>query len=77
MPLYEYVCPECDARFEELRPASRMDEPARCPGGHEGGRRVLSAFATIGSGGSAEPEGAGDAVGAGCGGCGGNCACGA
>lgn len=75
MPLYEYVCPTCEARFEELRPASRMDEPARCPNGHDAGKRVLSAFATIGNGGSAEPEPAGGT--GGCGGCTGGCTCGA
>ncbi|HSP56088.1 MAG TPA: FmdB family zinc ribbon protein, partial [Dehalococcoidia bacterium] len=34
MPLYEYVCQKCQARFEQLRPSNRMDEPASCPSGH-------------------------------------------
>ena len=42
MPLYEYVCPDCESKFEELRPLSRMDDPANCPQGHPAGRRVLS-----------------------------------
>lgn len=76
MPLYEYVCTKCDSRFEELRPSSRMDDPARCPSGHNAGQRVLSAFATIGNGGSVEPEPM-DAGSGGCGGCAGGCTCGA
>jgi putative FmdB family regulatory protein len=72
MPLYEYVCDDCQVRFEELRPASRMDEPASCPSGHASARRVLSSFAamTRGADGDAEPVGGG-----GCAGCDGNCAC--
>lgn len=75
MPLYEYVCRECEARFEELRPSSRMDDSARCPDGHNAGRRVLSTFAamTTGANGEAEPVGGGG----GCGGCDGGCTCGA
>ncbi len=47
MPLYEYVCRECNTRFEQLRPASRMDDAATCPEGHDRGERVLSVFAAI------------------------------
>jgi len=76
MPLYEYVCVDCDAKFEELRSLGRMDEPASCPEGHASGRRVLSMFAALtrDAGGGASSIGGG-----GCGGCGGgctNCACG-
>lgn len=75
MPLYEYVCTKCETRFEELRPASRMDDSARCPDGHNSGKRVLSTFAamTAGANGEAEPVGGGG----GCGGCDGGCTCGA
>jgi putative FmdB family regulatory protein len=75
MPVYEYVCDHCESKFEELRPASRMDEPARCPGGHSRSHRVLSSFAAM----TKDPYGAPEPV-AGTGGCGGgceNCACGA
>jgi putative FmdB family regulatory protein len=67
MPLYEYVCKDCDTKFEELRPVSRMDDVARCPTGHNKGRRVLSTFATLSrdANGEAEPMGGG--------GCGGGC----
>ena len=74
MPLYEYVCERCDARFELLRPIARMDDAAACPEGHRGGKRVPSVFAsfTQGEDGDYEPTGGGG----GCGGCaGGACAC--
>ena len=78
MPLYEYVCNDCALRFELLRPAGRMNEPAPCPSGHASARRVLSTFAAIG--GKAQAEGSSAErmdTGGGCGdGCG-NCACGA
>ena len=45
MPIYEYACPECDAKFESMRPVSRMDEPAECPTCGGAGERQLSAFA--------------------------------
>ena len=50
MPLYEYQCGECEARFEMLRPMSRADEPAICPQGHPGAKRAISTFATGGRG---------------------------
>jgi len=75
MPLYEYVCADCDTKFEELRPLSRIDDPVSCPEGHAAARRVLSRFAALtrDAGGEARAIGGG-----GCGGCGGgctNCAC--
>ena len=51
MPLYEYYCRRCEQRFELLRPVARMDEPALCPKGHDGGERVLSIFAAFSQGG--------------------------
>ncbi|MCH7999136.1 MAG: zinc ribbon domain-containing protein [Chloroflexi bacterium] len=74
MPLYEYYCRRCEGRFELLRPMGRLDDPAACPEGHEGGERVLSTFAAFAQG----EGGASDALAGtgGCGGCaGGNCAC--
>jgi putative FmdB family regulatory protein len=72
MPLYEYVCAKCQTRFEALRSASRMDDPALCPGGHQGAKRVLSTFSTVSgeSSGEVEPT-------SGCGGGCSGCACGA
>ncbi len=70
MPLYEYYCRRCQARFELLRPLSRMDEPATCPEGHANGRRVLSMFAAQSRGSDGEIS----SVGSGCAGCaGGTC----
>ncbi|MCH8195543.1 MAG: zinc ribbon domain-containing protein [Chloroflexi bacterium] len=55
MPLYEYVCPTCDERFEELRPIARAEEEATCARGHVGAQRAISVFATIG--GACAPSG--------------------
>jgi putative FmdB family regulatory protein len=71
MPLYEYVCKDCNTRFEQLRPVSRMDDPADCPRGHARGERVLSTFAAITKDAAGNTSTVG---GGGCGGCaGGNC----
>jgi putative FmdB family regulatory protein len=45
MPIYEYLCPECDAKFEELRPLSRAGQPAECPRCHRPAPRKMSTFA--------------------------------
>ncbi len=45
MPLYEYCCPECDLKFEQLRPLSRADEEAACPRCQHDSPRILSTFA--------------------------------
>ncbi|MFQ5471578.1 MAG: zinc ribbon domain-containing protein [Dehalococcoidia bacterium] len=75
MPIYEYVCDECETRFEELRSSSRMDESARCPSGHNSSRRVMSTFAAMTHDSYAEAEPM--PGGGGCGGCAGGCTCGA
>ena len=31
MPLYEYLCPKCETKFEELRKCSEREKPAPCP----------------------------------------------
>ena len=42
MPLYEYGCPECGARFERLQSMSD-EEPVACTAcGAAGARRLLS-----------------------------------
>lgn len=74
MPLYEYYCPKCVAKYELLRPMSKSDDPASCPSGHRGGTRVLSMFAANVKGGS---DGAAlPAMGGGCACGGGGCGCG-
>ena len=45
MPIYEYVCPKCELKFELLRPLSQAGEGAPCPKCHQGAERVLSTFA--------------------------------
>ena len=45
MPIYEYYCPKCGSKFEELRPLARADAPATCARGHSGATRTLSMFA--------------------------------
>ena len=59
MPLYEYYCPQCETRFELLRPMSRSNGPATCPNGHKGAQRVLSVFSSVskGAGGETAPLG--------------------
>jgi putative FmdB family regulatory protein len=66
MPIYEYVCMECESHFEEL---VRNGEPVSCP--DCGAARVskqLSVFAAHGS--AAQPS-----FGSSGGCCGGSCGC--
>lgn len=74
MPLYEYYCPRCAAKYELLRPMSESEKPGTCPKGHAGGQRTLSMFAAVarGSDGAALPM----AQGGGCACGGGGCGCG-
>ncbi|MFH1087668.1 MAG: zinc ribbon domain-containing protein [Chloroflexota bacterium] len=46
MPVYEYRCPKCGTDFELMRPISRMNHPASCPGCGAKGDRLLSVFAS-------------------------------
>ncbi len=45
MPIYEYVCSNCELKFELLRPLSQATEGASCPRCHSSAKRVLSTFA--------------------------------
>ncbi len=48
MPLYEYYCQDCEARFDALRPMSQADEPiacARCHSPHTS--RAISLFSAL------------------------------
>ncbi len=46
MPLYEYRCPECGDRFEQLRRMQDADQPVECPQCHsKRPERQLSTFA--------------------------------
>ena len=71
MPVYEYVCMECEGRFQRLLGMSDPDPACpQCSGDRV--RRQLSVFAARTTSGSAQAGGSG---GGGCA-CGGACACG-
>ena len=66
MPIYEFVCMECESHYEELVP---MGTNADCPDcGSENVRKQLSVFAAHGV------ESGPASFGGGC--CGGSCGCG-
>lgn len=68
MPLYEYVCEECQCRFEMLRGMSQADEPARCPRCEmPRGRRLLSRFTALSKGGDGSVSSVGGGSCASCG----------
>jgi len=48
MPVYEYVCRDCDTVFEARRSMSDADAPVACPDGHDRVARRLSVFAATG-----------------------------
>jgi len=49
MPLYEYICQKCEARFDALRAMSDADAPIACPAcGSEETGRAISLFSAIG-----------------------------
>jgi putative FmdB family regulatory protein len=56
MPVYEYVCRDCDTVFEARRPMAAADELVACPEGHERVSRRLSVFATTGRAGPSAGE---------------------
>ena len=69
MPIYEYVCMECESHFEEL---VRNGEAENCPDCEASNvRKQFSVFAAVGT---AEQPSFGGSAGGGC--CGGSCGCG-
>ena len=69
MPIYEYYCPTCRAKFEMFRSISLADAEARCPQCQCVGKKQFSAFASF----SKNSEGVSTAVagtGGGCASCG-------
>ena len=69
MPIYEFVCMECESHFEELLRAA--DDDPGCPDcGAENVRRQFSVFAAHGT---AEQPSFGGMSSGGC--CGGSCGC--
>ncbi|HEY82148.1 MAG TPA: zinc ribbon domain-containing protein [Dehalococcoidia bacterium] len=54
MPIYEYLCSDCNFKFELLRPLSKADEKAPCPRCHKDAQRTVSACAAFSRGESGE-----------------------
>jgi putative FmdB family regulatory protein len=72
MPLYEYLCRECNSSFEALRPPQEADSPAACPEcSRPSSQRILSLFArSVKTTGQTVAPVAGGACGCGGGACG-------
>ena len=68
MPIYEYVCMECESHFEEL--VRTADQQVPCP--DCGAERVVKQFSVFAAHGTAVQPSFGG--GGGC--CGGSCGCG-
>jgi putative FmdB family regulatory protein len=69
MPIYEYVCMECESHFEEL---VRNGEAVQCPDCDASNvRKQLSVFAAVGA--AEQPSFGGSPSAGGC--CGGSCGC--
>ena len=74
MPTYEFRCATCETVFEDRRSMAAADDPATCPDGHVGAKRLLSVFAAISGGGDtlrAAPSNSTPSHSGGC--CGGGC----
>jgi putative FmdB family regulatory protein len=71
MPVYEYLCRDCDTVFEARRTMAEADSPVACPDGHARVARRLSVFAATGrasaSPAAAPARSAGGPCGAACG----------
>jgi putative FmdB family regulatory protein len=73
MPIYEYVCDECETHFEKI--VINKQQEISCPKCASKKATIqLSVFATAGPGGSSSPSGSSSSGGGGnC--CGGGCGC--
>jgi len=47
MPIYEYVCSDCNLKFELLRPLSQASQGASCPRCHNNAKRAFSTFSSF------------------------------
>jgi len=56
MPIYEYVCADCDSKFEQMRPLSQSGQGADCPKCHKPARRKMSTFAAFSTSVSGVPQ---------------------
>jgi len=68
MPIYEYLCSNCNCKFELRRSFSQSDEAATCPSCNASARKLLSRFTAFskGAGGEFSPI---SGAGSGCGTC--------
>jgi len=72
MPIYEYICEECNERFEKI--VINKQQQISCPKCSSKKAAIqLSVFATTGSGNSSAPSSGFSGGGNGC--CGGGCSC--
>jgi putative FmdB family regulatory protein len=44
MPIYEYFCPKCKGKFEQMRPISRAEDESECPKCKTSSKRTMSKF---------------------------------
>ena len=59
MPIYEYRCEQCGARFDKLVPMSQAQAAQRCPScGAERARKLMSSFAATGTSSTSSAGGA-------------------
>jgi len=70
MPLYEYLCRDCEAKFELRRSFSQADAPVKCTHCHsDNTKKLISSFISFSKGGNNPTPSSG------CAGCsGGSCA---
>ena len=76
MPIYEYICDECETHFEKI--VINKQQEISCPKCASKKATIqLSVFATAGSAGSSSPSGSSSGGSSGGGGscCGGGCGC--
>jgi putative FmdB family regulatory protein len=53
VPIYEYYCTQCGARYEKLAPVQKANRAGRCPEcGSRETHRVMSACAALSGAGS-------------------------
>jgi putative FmdB family regulatory protein len=72
MPIYEYICENCDEHFEKI--VINKQQEISCPKCSSKKATIqLSVFSTTGSSGSSTPSGGFSGGGGGC--CGGGCSC--
>ncbi len=56
MPIYEYLCPNCECRFESRRSFSEAEEEVSCPKCQTIARKLPSRFTAFSSGAGGYPR---------------------